>query len=243
MKWFFCCLIFQNLFSLSTKVYFCIDATLSEDGIRLAKLGNKKNHFFSILRELEYCRFSIGQNFLSIPVRFPLAIPLNDSLIHPFPISGNYFFHSLPVPKFWQSFFSFHSHSRIKGMGLFRFLPVLELSRSCTHKSQMWKAWGSDKFLKQLAKLKPERLLLQQMIKQSHREKKVALGTPGFASGRCATDLFFNPARFESSSPNIDVFNRCQDLFCENFLCCGKTIGVWTNWDVLNSFWTTCYIF
>ena len=83
-------------------------------------------------------------------------------------------------------------------------------------------------FLKQLEKLKPEKLLLQQIIKQSPREKKVALGTPGCASGRCATELFSNPARFESSSANIDVLNRCQDL-CENLLCFYKTIGVWPN--------------
>ena len=45
----------------------------------------------------------------------------------PFPNFGNAFFHSLPVPKFWEWIFSFPSRSRILGMGFFNSLPVPEL--------------------------------------------------------------------------------------------------------------------
>ena len=47
----------------------------------------------------------------------------------PFPFLnfGNRFFHSLPIPEFWEWFFSFPSHSRIEGMGFFNSLPVPEL--------------------------------------------------------------------------------------------------------------------
>ena len=45
----------------------------------------------------------------------------------PFPNFGNAFFHSLPVPEFWEWIFSFPSRSRILGMGFFYSLPVPEL--------------------------------------------------------------------------------------------------------------------
>ena len=37
----------------------------------------------------------------------------------PFPNFGNVFFHSLPVPEFWECLFSFPSRSRILGMDFF----------------------------------------------------------------------------------------------------------------------------
>ena len=45
----------------------------------------------------------------------------------PFPNFGNAFFHSLPVPEFWEWIFSFPSRSRILGMGFFNSLPVPKL--------------------------------------------------------------------------------------------------------------------
>ena len=45
----------------------------------------------------------------------------------PFPNFGNRFFHSLPIPEFWEWFFLFPSHSRIEGMVFFNCLPVPEL--------------------------------------------------------------------------------------------------------------------
>ena len=45
----------------------------------------------------------------------------------PFPNFGNAFFHSLPVPEFWEWIFLFPSRSRILGMGFFNSLPVPEL--------------------------------------------------------------------------------------------------------------------
>ena len=47
----------------------------------------------------------------------------------PFPNFGNAFFHSLPVPEFWEWIFLFPSHSRILGMGFFNSLPVPEPSK------------------------------------------------------------------------------------------------------------------
>ena len=47
----------------------------------------------------------------------------------PFPNFGNAFFHSLPVPEFWEWIFSFPSRSRILGMGFFNSLPVPEPSK------------------------------------------------------------------------------------------------------------------
>ena len=49
-----------------------------------------------------------------------------------FPNFGKYFFHSLPVPKVWDCFFSFPSRSRIVGMDFFNSLPIPEFAISQT---------------------------------------------------------------------------------------------------------------
>ena len=48
----------------------------------------------------------------------------------PFPNFGNVFFHSLPVPEFWEWIFSFPSRSQTLGMEIFHSLPVPELTIS-----------------------------------------------------------------------------------------------------------------
>ena len=67
----------------------------------------------------------IGKCKSSIPHRgereflFP-SIHKNENLWFPFPNYGNGFFHSLPVPEFWECFFfSFPTRSRIMGMVFF----------------------------------------------------------------------------------------------------------------------------
>ena len=58
---------------------------------------------------------------------FPFSsIPKNESLLFPVRNYGNGFFHSLPVPEFWEWIFSFPSRSRISGMDFFHSLPVPE---------------------------------------------------------------------------------------------------------------------
>ena len=59
---------------------------------------------------------------------FPfLSIPKNESLWFPFSNYGDGFFHSLPVPEFWECLFSFPSRSRIMGLVFFHSLPIPEL--------------------------------------------------------------------------------------------------------------------
>ena len=60
---------------------------------------------------------------------FPV-IPKNGGLWFPFPNFGNGFFHSLPVPEFWEWIFSFPSRSQTLGMEIFHSLPVPELTIS-----------------------------------------------------------------------------------------------------------------
>merc|ERR1711910_81136 len=48
----------------------------------------------------------------------------------PFPNFGNVFFHSLPVPEFWEWIFSFPSRSRILGMDFFIPFPFPNLQKS-----------------------------------------------------------------------------------------------------------------
>ena len=73
-------------------------------------------------------------NKILFPFPFPFpVIPKNGGLWFPFPNFGNGFFHSLPVPEFWEwiffipfpfpnfgnGIFSFPSHSRNLGMDFF----------------------------------------------------------------------------------------------------------------------------
>ena len=59
---------------------------------------------------------------------FPFqSIPKNESLWFPFPNYGNWFFHFLPVPEFWECFFPIPFPFPKSGNVFFYSLPVLEL--------------------------------------------------------------------------------------------------------------------
>ena len=95
----------------------CCDATSILDGI-IYELN-------SMMSVSDYHPTCDGQFFHSRSRSFP-GIIASDSrsrilgmlffIPFPFPNFGNAFFHSLPVPEFWEWIFSFPSRSRILGM-------------------------------------------------------------------------------------------------------------------------------
>ena len=87
-------------------------------------LGHKVNE--KIFRVDPGRKKSKKVNKILFPFPFPFpVIPKNGGLWFPFPNFGNGFFHSLPVPQFWECFFPFPSSSRTSGMELLIPVPVL----------------------------------------------------------------------------------------------------------------------
>ena len=128
-------------------------------------LGHKVNE--KIFRVDPGRKKSKKVNKILFPFPFPV-IPKNGGLWFPFPNFGNGFFHSLPVPEFWEwiffipfpfpnfgnGIFSFPSHSRNLGMdffipfpfpnfgnGLFQFPFPSRILKSHSRSPLWWVVW------------------------------------------------------------------------------------------------------